>query len=120
MTRAFRYPAIAAGGVVGATIRWAIAEVASTGGFPWATFLVNVVGAALLAAVSVSALGPTIGTALGTGFCGGLTTFSTFSLEIVELVDDGRTAVAIAYGPSSVLAAYVAFMATKRLGERER
>lgn len=104
------YLAIAAGGVLGASMRWAIAELVATGRFPWATFLVNVVGAGALGWISATELSVSLGPALGTGFCGGLTTFSTFSVEIVELIDDGRSGVAAIYGVGSVAAALTAFV----------
>lgn len=120
MTVTLRYVAIAGGGVIGAAIRWGVGEVVETGEFPWATFLANVVGAALLAWVSATALEPTVGAALGTGFCGGLTTFSTFSFEIVELIDDGRAGVALLYGAGSVAAALAAFVTVRLLMESDR
>jgi CrcB protein len=61
--------------------------------FPWGTFAVNVVGSFVLG-LTVSAVsaadGPSWLVALvGTGFCGALTTFSTFGFETVRLVEDG-------------------------------
>jgi CrcB protein len=57
--------------------------------FPWATLAVNVAGSALLGCVAALVLrgdlDPGWGTVLGAGLAGGLTTFSTFSLEVVEL-----------------------------------
>jgi fluoride exporter len=59
--------------------------------FPWGTFAVNIVGSATLG-VLVGALGagstwPVL--LVGTGFCGALTTFSTFSFETVRLLEEG-------------------------------
>lgn len=68
---------------------------------PVATLAVNVVGSALLGLVAALALGghldPVVTTALGAGVAGGLTTFSTFALEVVTLVRAGRPAAAAAY-----------------------
>lgn len=67
------------------------------GRFPWAVLVVNVIGSALGGAVL--ALGSTLSAdmqlILLTGVAGGLTTFSTFSVETVQLVLDGRGRVAL-------------------------
>jgi CrcB protein len=64
--------------------------------FPWAVLTVNVAGSALAGAVLAvgSALGGDAQLVLLTGVAGGLTTFSTFSVETVQLVLDGRARVA--------------------------
>jgi CrcB protein len=81
--------------------------------FPWATFFINVAGSVLLGFVAAAYLHQT-GPAhsdpvkrnwyllLGTGFCGGFTTFSTFSFETLELLRDGKTWAALAYSLGSV------------------
>ena len=62
--------------------------------FPWATLTVNVVGSALLGVVAGlvvrGSLDPAWQAVLGAGLAGGLTTFSTFSFDVVELVREGR------------------------------
>jgi CrcB protein len=92
------------GGAVGAPARvlvdrWVQSRHSSA--FPWGTFAVNVAGCAVLGVVAgaVSAAdGPAwLLTLLGTGFCGALTTFSTFSFETVRLVEEGDTKVAVGY-----------------------
>lgn len=61
--------------------------------FPWGTFTVNIVGSFILgvvgAAVTVQDAPAWLLTLLGTGFCGALTTFSTFGFETVRLIEDG-------------------------------
>jgi fluoride exporter len=60
--------------------------------FPWGTLTVNALGSLTLGAIAglASAGGPGwLLTMLGTGFCGALTTFSTFGYETVRLVEDG-------------------------------
>src|SRR5271165_583274 len=61
--------------------------------FPWGTFAINMTGSALLGfllgAQRHLGLPPVALALLGTGFCGGLTTFSTFSYETLRLLEDG-------------------------------
>jgi CrcB protein len=76
-------------------------------GFPWATLAVNVAGCAVLGLVVVlseRAL-PSwyFRPLLGTGFCGGLTTFSTFAVEIDLLIRAGHPATAAAYLVASIV-----------------
>jgi fluoride exporter len=84
---------IAVGAAVGAPLRYLAdravqARVGSR--FPWGTFLVNVVGCFVLGAVAGSRAVPTeVVTLVGTGFCGALTTYSTFSWEALRLAEDG-------------------------------
>ena len=62
--------------------------------FPWGTWTVNVVGSFVLGVVVAAGPGWLV-TLAGTGFCGALTTFSTFGYETVRLAEEGRTATAI-------------------------
>jgi CrcB protein len=68
--------------------------------FPWATMLINVTGSLLLGFLAGSALAgtvpPAVHTVLGTGFCGGYTTFSTASFETVQLARSGRAWLSLA------------------------
>ncbi|WP_135667336.1 fluoride efflux transporter FluC [Halorhabdus rudnickae] len=54
------------------------------------TFAVNVLGSLLLGAIVAAPVGDPIALALGTGFCGAFTTFSTFAFETVRLYETGR------------------------------
>ncbi len=67
--------------------------------FPWATMIINVTGSALLGALAGLVLfhgQPSAWqTVIGTGFCGGYTTFSTASFETVRLVQQNRRLLAL-------------------------
>ncbi|GAB3148746.1 fluoride efflux transporter CrcB [Micromonospora sonneratiae] len=85
---------VMAGGAVGAACRFLVdrAVTARTNGaLPWGTLLVNVAGSLLLGllAGAGSTLPGWLGQLVGTGFCGALTTYSTFSHETVRLADSG-------------------------------
>ena len=107
---------IAVGGAGGAGVRWAVGTALGGGdGFPTATFAVNVAGClalgALLALGGRRRIGPAAVDALGVGFCGGLTTFSTLASEVVDLMDRGRASLALAYVAASLVAGLLALVA---------
>lgn len=101
------YAAVAVGGGLGSLARHlsAVAMVALFGpGFPWGTLAVNVLGSFLIGLyASLSEPGgrlrpgPLQRQFVMTGFCGGFTTFSIFSLETVLLVQRGATDLALIY-----------------------
>jgi CrcB protein len=123
---------IGAGGAIGTAARYgtALPIPPRSGAYPVATFLVNVVGAVILGAVAELPAGSLPAheltrPAIGTGFCGGLTTFSTMSVELYELWP-GRPELAAAYPAASLAAAPasawagVAMVHTARTGRRAR
>lgn len=75
--------------------------------FPWGTWTVNVVGSFLMgllaAGWSVGGVSEGVVTGLGTGFCGALTTYSTFGYETVRLAQEGLRGFAVANIVSSVV-----------------
>lgn len=82
---------------MGAVCRWGISllPVLQRGPFPLATLLTNLAGAVLIGLVMGASqrwdpLSPTVLLFLRVGVCGGFTTFSTFSLESLVLLEDGR------------------------------
>jgi CrcB protein len=103
------------GGALGAPARYLVDGVVqdrAAGVFPWGTFVVNASGALVLGVVTGLALYHGLGsipkTAVGTGFCGAYTTFSTFSYETLRLVEDGAVGTAAAYVLGSVAVGLVA------------
>ena len=84
------------GGAIGAPLRYLtdlFVQSHHDSVFPWGTFTVNVGGSLLLGvvagAVSTADFPVWVLTLVGTGFCGALTTFSTFGFETVRLMEDG-------------------------------
>ncbi|MFH8472346.1 fluoride efflux transporter CrcB [Streptomyces sp. NPDC018000] len=76
--------------------------------FPWGTFVVNVTGSLILGlltgAVAAGAASSQLQLLLGTGLCGALTTYSTFSYETLRLAEDGAKFYAAANVVASVVA----------------
>ncbi|MEU5964645.1 fluoride efflux transporter CrcB [Micromonospora parva] len=102
---------IVLGAAVGAPLRYlADRAVQSRHGsvFPWGTLLVNVTGSLLLGALAGWPVGPAVSTLLGTGFCGALTTYSTFSYETLRLSRGGHRLLALANVLGSVAAGLAA------------
>jgi CrcB protein len=87
---------VAAGGAIGSVSRYALTTIIQSrqlSPFPTATLLINITGSLLLGFlaryVAESVTSAEIRLLLMTGFCGGYTTFSTFSYETVRLLEDG-------------------------------
>lgn len=121
--------AIFAGGAMGTAIRALLSSAwaPSPTTWPWATFGANVVGALLLGYFATRLqerlpLSSYRRPLLGTGLCGGLTTFSTMQVEIVRMVEHDAIALAAAYLTVSVvaglLAVHVSTFAVRRLRVR--
>lgn len=84
--------------------------------FPWGTFGVNVIGSLILGittgAVTAGGGSPQVQLAVGTGFCGALTTYSTFSYETLRLLEGDARLLAAA----NVIASMVAGLGAAFLG----
>jgi fluoride exporter len=106
--------AIFVGGALGSGLRTGLAELAPThtGHWPWVTFGVNIIGCLLLGyfvtrlqeRLPVTAYRRPL---LGTGLCGALTTFSTFQVELLKMLEHGDVGLAIAYAAGSIAAGFV-------------
>ena len=116
--RPLLWAVVAVGGALGTAVRDRVAVALPHGddGWPLATLLVNLAGALLLGVLleGLARAGPDAGRrqlvrlAGGTGFCGGLTTWSALALEVVLLVRRGSWPLAAGYAVVSVLTGLVA------------
>lgn len=103
------------GAALGAPSRWLLDQAIQSrcsGPFPWGTWTVNVFGSLALGLLLGSAQAGHASTSLvallGTGFCGGFTTFSTFSFETLRLVEEGSIGSAVVNVLASVGVAMLA------------
>jgi CrcB protein len=118
---------ILAGGAMGALARGGVGQALPprAGAWPWATFAVNVAGAFVLAWLTTrlsEMVAPTRywRPLLGTGFCGALTTFSTFQVETIRLARDGYGGLALGYAIASIVAGMAAAVGATVLARRHR
>jgi CrcB protein len=123
---AILYACVAAGGILGSVARdLASLLIPAMSGFPYATLFVNITGSFIIGFYST--LTAPEGRLLAstqqrqfvmTGFCGGYTTFSAFSLETVRLLGSGRTRTALLYIVVSVVTWLVAVWLGHMLANR--
>ncbi|GAA2830405.1 fluoride efflux transporter CrcB [Kribbella solani] len=100
---------VIAGGLIGAPLRYVAdraVQARHDSLFPWGTFSVNVIGSFILGFLTgASSLFPdSIQFFAGTGFCGALTTYSTFSYETIRLFEDRARFLAVANVTASIVA----------------
>ena len=83
--------AVAVGGALGAVLRQLTSvSLAGRGRIPWGVLVVNVVGSFIAGLALALPLDPTVQLVIVSGVCGGLTTFSTFAVETIQLVSEGK------------------------------
>ncbi|WP_436524419.1 fluoride efflux transporter CrcB [Actinoplanes sp. HUAS TT8] len=98
---------VAFGAAIGAPLRYVTDRYVQTRygtGFPWGTLAVNLFGSFVLGLVLGMRLSAELTALIGTGFCGALTTYSTFSWETLTFARRGERAKAFAYVLVSLLA----------------
>jgi CrcB protein len=99
--------AVALGGSIGASGRWAIGSTydVTPGGWPWPTLVVNIVGCLLIGVASRRLKrGSLRWDVIVTGLLGGFTTMSSFAVELNDMVDLDRTGTAVVYGAVTLMA----------------
>ena len=113
------------GGALGAVARWLLISVSPVEAdrFPRTTFLINVVGSGLLAALPL--LGavhrqPWVALLIGTGVLGGFTTMSAASAETFALFEHGHLVVGLAYSLGTLTAALLAVLAAERFSTTDQ
>ena len=105
----YLYTLVAVGAALGGMLRFAVSDLwLGAAELPWGTLVVNVAGSLLIGFYASlptdrpwTASGPHL--FVTAGFCGGFTTFSIFSLEILELINDGQPLVALLWMLLSLL-----------------
>ena len=111
--------AIAIGGAIGAVSRYGIAQVVilinGANAAPFATIMVNVIGSGLMGVIygylsTGGMLAETVRVFIMIGFLGALTTFSTFSMDIMAAIDRGQVVYAVVYAAVSVAGSILAFI----------
>jgi CrcB protein len=110
-----------AGGGAGSVLRYFLSwALPWQEGFPWATFWANAISCVLIG-IMLAVLPYTnehTRLLLMTGFCGGLSTFSTFSKETLQLLEKGHWGIAALYVSASVITGLLAVFAMYRLIHR--
>ena len=112
--------AVGLGGALGAMGRYGISLIPLKSVFPWLTLLTNVLGALVIGfVVGVTAdntASPNTVLFWKTGVCGGFTTFSTFSLETLRLLEGGQTGAGLLYAGASLMLCVAGVYAGELLG----
>ena len=123
---------VAAGGTLGVLVRALLVQALPTppGAWPWTTFAINLVGSFVLGAllafltrdggVADQGVRRRVRLGVGTGVLGGFTTYSTFALEVEQLVAGGHAGAGVAYALVSVVVGVAAAGAGLALGGRGR
>ncbi len=109
---------VMSGGAIGAGLRYGLSRALpmSEGGWPWPTFVANVLGGLAMGVLAAWILrgdnsAEPLRLFVGVGVLGGFTTFSAFSLEMAQMIERGQSGLAAGYALASVLLALGALFA---------
>lgn len=108
---------VSLGGIIGSLSRWGMSLLIVDHGFPWATLLVNYIGSVLLTVIVLYVRQHNDPRwwwrpALGTGFCGGFTTYSAFAVKIDQYLNDHNYHSIIEYALASLIGTFILVFAT--------
>ena len=100
------------GGALGSMLRYTVQRFANEPVFPYGTLLVNITGCffigLLWGLLSRNSMAQVTGLLLMSGFCGGFTTFSAFTQEGVQMINDNRWIMLCVYTGASVIGGLLA------------
>lgn len=99
------------GGALGALVRFGVASLVDVDRFPLSVVVVNALGTFLAALLAFEASNVEVALFASVGFCGSLTTFSTFSVRTVTLWTDDRPGAALLFGTGTLAACLLAVAA---------
>ena len=109
---------VMSGGALGAAMRYGLSRALplTAGDWPWATFAANVLGGLAMGVLAAWVLrgdnsAESLRLFVGVGVLGGFTTFSAFSLEMMQMIERGQGVMAAGYAVASVLLALAALFA---------
>jgi CrcB protein len=102
--------AVAVGGALGALARFGVGRALADYPGRYSTLVVNVLGSFALGSVVFGDVGSTTALFFGTGFCGAFTTFSSFSVQTVDLWRDGNRLLSVVNAAGTVLLAGAAML----------
>ena len=107
------------GGAIGSILRYCLSLLPIHTHFPFLTFITNIIGAILIGFITSlfdnQIISPQVNKLLKTGLCGGFTTFSTFSLEALTLLERNQKGIAVVYIFLSVVGCVIGVWFGKKL-----
>lgn len=108
---------VGTGGALGATLRYLVGTLVqpASESFPVGTLTVNILGSFVLAVITFLGAGSGIGLFVGIGACGSFTTFSSFSVDVVRLWENGRPVLAAVHALANAALATGAVVAASVL-----